>query len=47
MPWDKVVPDIRRFRQCTSIVVIAMLFTGCATNPSDAVISIQHRVGLS
>jgi hypothetical protein len=33
MPFDKVVPHIRRFRQCTSIVVIAMLFTGCATNP--------------
>jgi hypothetical protein len=34
MPLDKVVdPHIRRFHQRTSIVVIAMLFTGCAANP--------------
>jgi hypothetical protein len=33
MPLDKVVPHIRRFRQRAGIVVIAMLFTGCATNP--------------
>jgi hypothetical protein len=34
MPLDKVVVlHIRRFRQRTSIVVIAMLFTSCATNP--------------
>jgi len=34
MPFERVVvPHIRRFRQHASIVVIAMLFTGCATNP--------------
>ena len=44
IPLDKVVVShIRRFRQRTSIVVIAMLCTGCSTNPRSLCESLVPR----